>query len=291
MTDAGGRHRGALAFVSVDSSLIFLLVIGLWLAYLVPSWVRRREQLSASRSNDRFSAAMRVLDRREDVPERPAAPSYLRTPLRAARSSEGEATDEVDEPLLEVVDRGRSRPPVLAAASVAMLVLAVLAVPGTAGLAVLALAPSWSPAVAGATALVLLLALRARARRRTRRGRQAASPRVVTPHAVVLADETPEVVDEDDMTGSVADAPERQESLPGEWTPVPVPLPAYLLKDEVPRQRGTFELDQVTRWYADWRDSSAEPVEPIEAAGCHRPEVDDDDIPTYAPPVRRALGA
>lgn len=45
------------------SSLIFLLVIAIWAAYLVQHWLRRREHLSTARTMDRFSQSMRILDR------------------------------------------------------------------------------------------------------------------------------------------------------------------------------------------------------------------------------------
>jgi hypothetical protein len=51
--------------VTVDpSSLIFVAIIGIWAAYLLGHWVRRREQVATARSIDRFSAAMRVLEKR-----------------------------------------------------------------------------------------------------------------------------------------------------------------------------------------------------------------------------------
>lgn len=63
--------------------MIFLVIIGLWAAYLVPHWLRRCEQLSASRSADRFSAAMRVLARRSEAPpeeRRAVSRSYVLMP-------------------------------------------------------------------------------------------------------------------------------------------------------------------------------------------------------------------
>lgn len=50
------------------SSLIFVVIIGIWAVYLLQHWVRRREQLATSRSLDRFSGAMRVLERRAPTP-------------------------------------------------------------------------------------------------------------------------------------------------------------------------------------------------------------------------------
>jgi len=46
------------------SSLIFLVIIGIWAAYFVQYWVRRREHLATIRSVDAFSETMRVLERR-----------------------------------------------------------------------------------------------------------------------------------------------------------------------------------------------------------------------------------
>ena len=45
------------------SSLIFVAIIAIWAAFLVQHWVRRREALSTARSVDRFSEAIRLLDR------------------------------------------------------------------------------------------------------------------------------------------------------------------------------------------------------------------------------------
>ena len=70
------------------SSLIFVAVVGIWAAFLVQHWVRRREDLATARSLDRFSEAMRVLDRRPVV----AAPTPR--PSLAMR----EATERHDAP-------------------------------------------------------------------------------------------------------------------------------------------------------------------------------------------------
>ncbi len=49
------------------SSLIFLVIVAIWVAYLIQHWVRRREHLATARSVDRFSEAMRVLERRSPL--------------------------------------------------------------------------------------------------------------------------------------------------------------------------------------------------------------------------------
>jgi hypothetical protein len=46
------------------SGLVLVAILGVWAAYLVPHWVRRREELAQSRTPDRFSAGLRVLQRR-----------------------------------------------------------------------------------------------------------------------------------------------------------------------------------------------------------------------------------
>lgn len=50
------------------SSLIFLVVVVIWAAYLIQHWVRRRENLATARSVDRFSEAMRLLERKVPLP-------------------------------------------------------------------------------------------------------------------------------------------------------------------------------------------------------------------------------
>lgn len=71
------------------SSLIFLVLIAVWASYLLQHWVRRREHLATARSVDRFSEAMRVLERRPALPEPelsgPRAPSYAVSPTRPFR--------------------------------------------------------------------------------------------------------------------------------------------------------------------------------------------------------------
>ncbi|WP_144708434.1 hypothetical protein [Dermacoccus nishinomiyaensis] len=73
------------------SSLIFLVIIAVWAAYMLKHWVRRREDLATARTVDRFSEAMRMLERRTpiqaDVSARADEPS--RTILRPQVSVKG----------------------------------------------------------------------------------------------------------------------------------------------------------------------------------------------------------
>ncbi len=71
------------------SSLIFIVLLGVWAAYFVQYWIRRRDHLATARSVDQFTAAMRVLERRDAAPRTdlsaPAPPSYAVHPRRSAR--------------------------------------------------------------------------------------------------------------------------------------------------------------------------------------------------------------
>ena len=67
-----------------SSSLIFVVVVAIWAAYLVQYWVRRRDHLATIRSVDRFSAAMRVLDSHRLSQTAEPARSYAVSPTRAA---------------------------------------------------------------------------------------------------------------------------------------------------------------------------------------------------------------
>ena len=71
------------------SSLIFLVLLGVWAAYFVQYWVRRRDHVSTARSVEQFSEAMRVLERRDTLPgtdlSEAAPPSYAVHPARSAR--------------------------------------------------------------------------------------------------------------------------------------------------------------------------------------------------------------
>ncbi len=51
------------------SSLIFAVIVAVWAAYVIQHWVHRREHVATARSVDRFSEAMRVLERRQHRPQ------------------------------------------------------------------------------------------------------------------------------------------------------------------------------------------------------------------------------
>ena len=92
MCGAGAGPRPTVGHVPV-SSLIFVVIVAIWAAYLVQHWARRREDAAATRSVDGFSEAMRVLEKRPALRHDRAAhappPLVCRQagPRRAARRS------------------------------------------------------------------------------------------------------------------------------------------------------------------------------------------------------------
>ncbi|CAN7498130.1 hypothetical protein LJR027_003240 [Terrabacter sp. LjRoot27] len=71
------------------SSLIFVVIVAIWAAYLVQHWARRREDAAATRSVEGFSEAMRVLEKRPALPtvalSTPRPHSYAVKPANAGR--------------------------------------------------------------------------------------------------------------------------------------------------------------------------------------------------------------
>lgn len=251
------------------SSLIFLVLIGIWAAYLLQHWVRRREHLATARSVDRFSDAMRVLKRRAPPAEfelsGPRPRSYA---ISSARHSPLEvAVKRVHSvrPDVSAVPVAGVRPTrvfhILAGVSarrlrglslLASLSLALVVLP----LSALSLLPWWSVLVVVATVVVDLAWLRrvALSERAARRAPAQAHGAAADPADQAASDvsyfedesqpqpqseyEQPQSESESESAAPVpapmAEIAEpiespAQASLPG-WAPVPVPPPTYTLK-------------------------------------------------------------
>ncbi len=72
------------------SSLIFVVIVGIWAAFFVQYWVRRREHIATARSVDAFTETMRVLEIRDPQPQAEVAArprSYAVSPARPVRPS------------------------------------------------------------------------------------------------------------------------------------------------------------------------------------------------------------
>ncbi|PPK97283.1 hypothetical protein CLV92_104102 [Kineococcus xinjiangensis] len=243
------------------SSLVFVVIIAIWAAYLLPDQLRRRRRLESARTTDRDSTQMRVLVRRspEDVaaqavpaalpagptvqelgagsaPALEAAPAEVpvpRVPVEAGaavRTAEGARAGRVP----AAPRRSGAHPARVRSSRVVRrrrrLVGALVALSAAgwtaAGLSVL---PWFAAAV---PTLLLLLVLAALARHAGAAVRPAPAPaaRVEALAAVPL----PVVAGEVLGSGEAVPAAAARRVEDGTWEPVPVPLPTYLLKPKAP---------------------------------------------------------
>ena len=259
------------------SGLIFLVIIAIWAAYLLQHWVGRREHLATARSVDRFSDAMRVLERRTPLPEsdltspqprsysvspaRPSRPEVVvkrvqpqpqpqpqfpspARPAAVVRPTHGARTSGVSARRI----RGLS---LLASLSI------VLVVSPLAAFSVLAW---WSVPIAVAVLVVDFAWLRhaaatqraaRRSKARMRSGNAPSQPgRVPTPRAVTKVEPgvATSVVGAGDLSGPFEPSVELQNGSQTEsqaevdlsgWAPVPVPPPTYTLKAKAERPEPT----------------------------------------------------
>ncbi|WP_288798431.1 hypothetical protein [uncultured Arsenicicoccus sp.] len=255
------------------SSLVFVVVIGLWAAYLTQSWMRRREHLQTARSIERYAEALRVLERRPVLAEPTTPRSYAVSPLRAGVTATAPAGATRATPVTEEAGPGR-RARSLRGASLGIAVTALIAL---VMVTVLRLVPVWTPAVGLALVTADLAWLRHTARPRRPRlelhrttssaGRtdiaapvEPAAPgastapttsSVSTADALVVVDTAePAVTRVGDIRvdapfdvrqfDTVDEAPAPVEVVleplePGQWRPTPVPPPTYTMKPAAPR--------------------------------------------------------
>jgi hypothetical protein len=209
----------------VGTGLIYAAIVAAWAAYLVPLWLRRHDEAAASRSVDRFSQAMRVLERR-----RPTAGVVT-------DDDAGASDDEDDAPGISAATRRRRTLVVLLAASTVLTVLVVLG-----------LLSRWTLAApCGVIALFLVASTRAarveqeRARLAWQRLREraAALAELEAAEAAAAAAADPEPII---ATLPEEDYPRHREDDSDKWVPRDVPLPTYLEKARAPRTVRTVEL-------------------------------------------------
>jgi hypothetical protein len=262
--------------------LIYVVIIALWAAVLIPIWLRRHDQISEVRSTARFSSAMRSLGKESAVPG---------TSSRAR----------------EVAARRR--------AIIMGVLSAALAV--TLGLAVANLVPRWSPIVLAVIVLAYVIATAATSSRRSastataRTGRSSAAvpERIRAPYddlvddrEIAYSDQVAEVAyprtrglrppsrrSRDAQIAAAMDdfvswdPWEAEESVAEEaWSAVPTTLPTYVNAPRATRVRRPIERD---------RDWSGEAM--VEAARTmRRPRITVDDLAddTYALASRETPG-
>src|SRR5690554_7254880 len=58
-----------MGFEGLSSSVVIVLAAVLWLVYLVPTWLRRREYLSTERNAVRLQQTLRIMAETAEVPD------------------------------------------------------------------------------------------------------------------------------------------------------------------------------------------------------------------------------
>lgn len=165
-----------------SNSLIFVIILAVWAAYLIQHWVRRRDHIATARSVDRFSEAMRVLERRQRAPRsdrsssaprsyavslaRPAHPDVVVKRAHAApasgssRAATATATSFPVRAVTAPLSGARARAMTLLLAGAAMVLGTVLGVLG--------LWPLWTVAAGIGVFVLTLFLVRTSVRRGTR---------------------------------------------------------------------------------------------------------------------------
>jgi hypothetical protein len=213
------------------TGLIYVVIIALWAAVLIPIWLRRHDQISEVRSTARFSSAMRSLGSQGQVQyatdsypleSRAMDIDYLRTPPREAPMTRP-TTQRPSEGLDPDYERELARQSAATRRAIVLGALTVLLL-ATLVLALVAILPKWAPILAAVPVVAFVLAtsmtasVRSEARpasrpARTTRSAPAMKPaRAMAPVAEVEDDwETWNAWDDEDS-----------------WEAVPTTLPTYV---------------------------------------------------------------
>jgi hypothetical protein len=296
--------------LSVGSGLIYAAIIVMWALYFIPRWLRRHEELSESRSVEKFDHAMRILSRRDPTPDQryivmppKPEPAPVAAPTVAVRSAQ--------EPLARTSSRdrrpsqGRSSMAIRRRRVLAALVLLTLVLAAVTPFAPL---PWWAPVLAALATLVDLAHLRLQERRRREltRTRHAVRKRVRSRlHRVNSAERLAEArkllgerraAAEAERVGAEWAAHEtarRAADGADGWQPTPVPLPTYVTKPVAPRVGRPIDLTHPGAWTdaqldaasprangglepaEEIFDQTSEPAAGASAAGTAAPSYDD----------------
>jgi hypothetical protein len=219
----------------IGSSVIIALAAVLWLAYLVPSWLRRREYLSTERNALRLQQTLRVMAESGEMPQEIRVENMARAAVQqeqvlrkrqqreaAVAKAQQKARDAAlaraaEVRVAEVQVSSSARRLRRSRVMTALMLLASL-VAGGFGVGLLLASGAWlllvSSAVVALGSFVMLgqMAAVAKARARLARGEVSRSP-VAEP----------------------IEAPQRRSARHESWTPVPVPKPLYLSRPQVAR--------------------------------------------------------
>lgn len=243
-----------------------MVIVGAWLAVLVPMGLRGYENATAARGVERFSDAMRVLSRRptgnERTTVRPARP-HARLALSAERTPAAERRAPIPS-FLDRLDDDGLEPPEKAPLSLAarrrrvVLVLFFLAfISGTSSLLGVAVL-RWVSALLVLLVVAFLVHCRRQvllsAARNTARRAPVAARGCDAPRGARVAGIPDRMPTRPAPLAAPLPAPaaRHDEPLAASWDPVPVPVPTYVGKATAPRPaRRVLDLTQPGGWSAD----------------------------------------
>jgi len=242
------------------SAVILAVIVIMWAVVLVPMWLRRHDAATESRSVDRFSAAMRVLSRRQPAS---GTARYVLMPRRQAAAAVHVSGAAAPRPARTVAaPKAPRRRPSLAVRRRRVL-LALLGVASLTFVLALAGVVSWVlQLVIDLIVVSFVVHLRTQARRsaalaRDRRRPSAGRPpvaapatptaaryaarlaRAMTPAPAAVQEPAVEVAEEPvaaevEASSEVASAAATGTDDESAWEPVPVPPPTYTMKPPAP---------------------------------------------------------
>jgi len=240
-----------MEFTSIGGGVMIALAAGLWLMYLVPNWLKNREYLATERNAVRLQQTIRVLAQTSELPEEVRAETVARraAALAQARTHQGPVavgravTPPTREQAFALSGRRLRRTraftslALLASMVVAGIQLSLIVTSGAVSGAWLVLATA---TIAGISASAMLSRLAERSRARS------------TEHAPA----TRTAAERRRVVRSSEDAPAAQQTTQASWTPVPVPKPMYLARNNsleaaVAAARHAGEIDTELRVAAE----------------------------------------
>ena len=222
------------------SGLIFVALALAWAAYLIPKALKHHEEVSRTRSVERFSDRMRVLARREPVDRRNAR--LVVTPGRPAVQVESVTQGEEVVTTAAQLSARRAATNRAARRRRRVLLMLLLANVAVVALATARVINAWWVAAPAAVLVAWLVACRLMVRRE-----RTWKPSVVEQVVDALIEDTAErpavALDEADTDTFAA-----VEADPDLWDPVPVTLPTYVGKAAAQRTVRTIDLDATGVW-------------------------------------------
>jgi hypothetical protein len=250
---------------AVGSGVMIALAAGLWLVYLVPSWLRSREYVATERNAVRLQQTLRVLAETAEVP------MTVRAETTARSVAEQERVLRQQEQQRQVAERTFTAPTALqrlrrtrVATSLVLLASVVTAVVGF---------PLGLPLLVAFAVVIAVSALAMLSRLSSIAKSRAVAPTVAAPvqRRVVSSQR-------------VADAAPTR-TAQQQWTPVPIPKPLYLSRDvapEAPAVPAAASVAAAASAAAELRQASLASEQAVRAAHAE-PEVS-----TFRPPSRFA---